>query len=34
MGFLDKVKEQAEQAATKAREGVQDVRRCEDARPA
>ena len=24
-GFLDKVKEQAEQAATKAREGVQDV---------
>jgi hypothetical protein len=25
MGFLDKVKEQAEQAATKAREGVQDV---------
>ena len=25
MGFLDKVKEQAEQAAAKAREGVQDV---------
>jgi CRISPR/Cas system type I-B associated protein Csh2 (Cas7 group RAMP superfamily) len=25
MGFLDKVKSQAEQAATKAREGIEDV---------